>query len=109
VLIAQEAGNSGVSSLLFFAVILVGLYLLIIRPQRSRARQLEQVRSSLDVGSQVVTTAGLHATVAEMLDDGTLLLEIAPGVRARFLAHAVVQVLDETADADREPGPEDPA
>ena len=79
----------------------VGMYLLILRPQRARAKQLAQVRSGLAVGARVITTAGLHAQVVELADDGTALLEIAPGVRARFLQQAVVQVL--------EPAPGDPA
>jgi preprotein translocase subunit YajC len=86
-----------VSSLLFLALLLVGMYLLLIRPQRARARQLAGVRSSLAVGTRVITTAGLHATVTEVGDDGTLLLEIAPGVQARFLQQAVVQTLPEPA------------
>lgn len=79
----------------FFALLLGGMYLLFIRPQRARAQALAAVRSSLAVGSAVMTTAGLHATVAAV-EDGTVLLEIAPGVRARFDAGAVVRVLDDT-------------
>jgi preprotein translocase subunit YajC len=111
VLIAQEAGGSGLPSLLFFAVLLFGLYLLVIRPQRSRARQLAAVRSRLEIGTQVITTAGLHAQVVGLPDDGTVLLEIAPGVTARFLGQAVVQVVDEPTDADEpvDPRPDDPA
>jgi preprotein translocase subunit YajC len=101
VLIAQDAGGSGAPSLLFFAVLMVGLYLLLIRPQRNRARQMAQVRCSLRTGSRVVTTAGLHAVVVALDDDGTVLLEIAPGVHSRFLQQAVVQVLDEPVE---EPG-----
>jgi preprotein translocase subunit YajC len=102
VVLAQEAGGSPVSSLLFLAVLLVGTYLLLVRPQRTRARQLAQVRSSLTTGARVLTTAGLHATVTEVAGDGTVLLEIAPGVRARFVAQAVVQVLEDAPAADEE-------
>ena len=93
-IVAQESGGSATSSLLFLAVLVVGMYLLVVRPQRARAKQLAQVRSSLSVGARVVTTAGLHATVVALDDDGTAQLEIAPGVTARFLQQAVVQVLD---------------
>ena len=100
-LVAQSSGGSGASSLLFLAVLVVGTYLLVLRPQRARAKQLAKVRQGLAVGARVITTAGLHAEVVELSDDGTALLEIAPGVRARFLQQAVVQVL--------EPATEDPA
>ena len=78
--------------LVFFVFAGLAAWFLLIRPQRARARALQEVREALVVGSRVVTTAGLHATVAE-LDGDTVLLEIAPGVRARFSAGAVVRVL----------------
>jgi preprotein translocase subunit YajC len=93
--LAQEAGASGLSSLLFFAVLIGGMYLLLIRPQRVRARQMSRVQSALGVGTRVMTTAGLIATVTQVDDDDTVLLEIAPGVQARFARQAVARVLEE--------------
>lgn len=84
--------------LVFFVFAGLAAWFLLIRPQRARARALQEVREALAVGSRVLTTAGLHATVAE-LDGDTVLLEIAPGVRARFAAASVVRVL-----TDVEPG-----
>ena len=99
----EQSGGSALSSLLFFLVLLVGLYLLLIRPQRARAKQLAAVRSSLEPGAQVITTAGLHARVISMQDD-TAVLEIAPGVHATFLSQAIVRVVPEaTADDDVDP------
>ena len=94
-ILAQESSGSGLSSLLFFVVLLVGMYLLLIRPQRARAKQLAEVRRNVAVGARVVTTAGLHARVAEVRDDGTVLLEIAPGVNAVFASAAIIRVLDD--------------
>ena len=95
---AQESSSaSPLSSLLFFFVLLVGLYLLLIRPQRARAKALATVRSSLQPGSRVITTAGLHAQVVS-LDGENAVLEIAPGVHATFLSQAIVRVVDEPAD-----------
>lgn len=105
--LAQAANDSGsvLSSLLFPVVLLIGFYLLLIRPQRSRAKQMAAVRSRLGPGLRVITTAGLHARVVSA-DGDTVVLEIAPGVQATFASQAVVQVLDEPA-ADRDD--EDPA
>jgi preprotein translocase subunit YajC len=88
--------------LVFFLFAGVAAWLLLVRPQRARARALQEVREALTVGSRVITTAGLHATVAA-LEEGTVLLEIAPGVNARFASSAVVRVLTEpevTPDED---------
>jgi len=93
----NEDGGQALQQVLFFAILLVGFYLLAIRPQRSRARALAQVQAGLEVGSRVITTAGIQATVVELGDDQTVLLEIAEGVRVRFVAAAVVRLLDDPA------------
>lgn len=81
--------------LLFFGLLIFGLYLLAIRPQRARARALAQVRASVRPGSRVITTAGIHATVVAIEEDeDVLVLEIAPGVHVRFVSAAVVRIVD---------------
>jgi preprotein translocase subunit YajC len=99
---AQEpSGGSGLSSLLFFLVLAVGMYFLLIRPQRSRAKQLAAVQRRLEPGMRVITTAALHARVVA-IDGDTVVLEIAPGVQCTFAAQAVVRVLDEPVADDIE-------
>ena len=79
----------------FFAVLGLGLYLLLIRPQRNRVRAMAEVRASLAVGACVMTTAGIYATVLDLdSDDDTLLLEFSPGVPVRFATAAVVKVVE---------------
>lgn len=84
-------GGQVLQQVAFFALLLLGLYVLAIRPQRARARALAQVRAELAVGARVLTTAGIHATVTA-LDGDDVLLEIAPGTVVRFAAAAVVRV-----------------
>lgn len=79
----------------FFALLVLGLYVLAIRPQRARARALAQVRSAIVVGARVMTTAGIVATVSAIQDD-TVDLQVAPGVQIRFASGAVVRILDDT-------------
>jgi preprotein translocase subunit YajC len=84
---------------LFFGLLLFGLYLLVIRPQRNRARALAQVQAAIAPGSRVITTAGIHATVVAKEDDDVV-LEIAPGVHVRFVTAAVVRLLDDPQPGD---------
>jgi preprotein translocase subunit YajC len=80
---------------LFPLVILVlAFVLLIIVPARQRRKIQEQQRvlqESLTPGTPVMTTAGLHGTVAA-LGEGTVDLEIAPGVVVTFARQAVLEV-----------------
>lgn len=84
--------SPAVQQLLFFVLLGVAGWFLLVRPQKRRTQALQEARDSVRVGSSVVTTAGLHATVSAVEGD-TVLLEIAPGVSARFATQAVVRVL----------------
>lgn len=77
---------------LFYGLLILGFYLLAIRPQRQRAKAQAEVRASVQAGSDVVTTAGIHGTVVGFEDD-VLRIEVAPGVQLRFARAAVLQVL----------------
>ncbi|ADB75781.1 preprotein translocase subunit YajC [Geodermatophilus obscurus] len=80
---------------LFPLVILVlAFVLLIVLPARQRKKSQEQQRmlqESLTPGTPVMTTAGLHGTVAA-LGEGTVDLEIAPGVVVTFARQAVLEI-----------------
>ena len=79
----------------FFVVLLLGLWLLLVRPQRARAKAVAEVRAGLEVGARVMTTAGIHATVLDLdEDDDTLLLEVSPGVPVRFASAAVARIVE---------------
>ena len=83
------------AALLFYAVLGLGLYLLLIRPQRARARAMAHVRSQLAPGACVMTTAGIYATVLDVdSDDDSLLLQVSPGVPVRFATAAVVRIVE---------------
>jgi preprotein translocase subunit YajC len=79
----------------FPLVVIAALFVaLIILPARQRKKMQEQARamqSSLTVGTPVMTTSGLHATVTG-LGDSTVDLEIAPGVVATFARQAILEV-----------------
>jgi preprotein translocase subunit YajC len=96
VLAAKSGGNPLVSLL---PVILIGVvfYFLLFRPQRRRQQQQAKMQSQIRPGQRVMTTAGILATVVAVEDDA-LVLEIAPGVEARFVKQAIGQVLDDSAD-----------
>jgi preprotein translocase subunit YajC len=73
-------------------LLVLAFYLLILRPARNRQRQALETQRSLQPGAQVVTTAGLYATVAAV-EDEVVLLEVAPGVTCRYAKPAVARIL----------------
>ena len=97
-LLAQEAetsepAGSAFASLFMIALIIGGGYFLFIRPQRRRMRAMEDLRSSIDVGSEVRTVGGIYGTVVEM-DDETVILDTGEGGRLKLARRAVAEKLN---------------
>jgi preprotein translocase subunit YajC len=82
-----------IGSLLPFLVLIVAFYFLILRPARARQSAQAAVNSRLRPGVEVMTTSGLFGTVVE-IDGDRLVLEIAEGVRVRFVAAAIGRVIE---------------
>jgi len=110
-LLAQAANQQANPLVAFLPLVLMGLvfYFLLIRPQSQRRRAQMQMQTELEVGDDVVTTAGIYGTVTEIDDEyGIITLEVAPGMEVRFARAAVAQRLlddEEMQDVDdAEPG-----
>jgi preprotein translocase subunit YajC len=98
-IVAAEQSNAAVMQFLFLGLIVVAFYFFLIRPQRNRQRQQQQLQNSVRPGARIMTTNGMYATVVAVDDDG-LVLEIAPGVEARFVKQSVMQIVDDGNAAD---------
>jgi len=92
--LAAEGSSSGSSaSFLITLVLMVGaMYLLFIRPQRSRMRAVAAAQAGLTQGSDVVLTSGIYGTVVNV-DEESILLEVSPGVHLKVARGAVARVL----------------
>ena len=94
-LLAQE--SSGGSSLVaFLPLLLMGgvFYFLLIRPQQRRARAQQSLLRSVEVGDEIVTTAGVFGTIVAIDDDDDVItLEIAPGTRIRMVRAGVGRIV----------------
>lgn len=76
------------------------LWLLLVRPQARRQRELVHMQSTLEVGDEVILTSGVFGTIRS-LDEDVAQLEIADGVTIKVARGAVGRVVpDEAAHAD---------
>lgn len=96
-----------IAGLLPFIVLLIAFYFLLLRPNRARQQQMAKMQASLATGAQVMTTAGLQATVVAVEDD-VVVLEVAPGVQTRWARAAVARVITEPVGGAGLPGQERP-
>lgn len=78
VVLAQEATGSALPSLIFLGLMIGVFYFLIIRPQRKRARQQEELSQSLQIGHEVRTVGGIHGKVVR-LDEESVVLRVEEG------------------------------
>jgi preprotein translocase subunit YajC len=90
-----------VATLVGFALL---LWLLLVRPQARRQRELAHMQSTLEVGDEVILTSGVYATIRG-LEEGVAQVEIADGVTIKVARGAVGQVVwpEEVPTPDDEP------
>jgi preprotein translocase subunit YajC len=83
-----------------FILLALAVLLLFVLPARQRKRMQEQhkaLQESLTVGTPVMTTSGLHGSVAG-LGEKTVDIEIAPGVVVTFARQAILEVRKPAVD-----------
>ena len=91
-----------------FILLAIALVVLIVLPARQRKAmqaKAQTLQESLTVGTPIMMTSGMYGTVAA-LGEGTVDVEIAPGVVATFVRAAVLEVRTPAA-ADAASGPAD--
>ena len=88
---------------LFPLVLLVlAFVLLIVLPARQRKRiaaQQQEMQEALQPGTPIMTTSGIHGTVAGKTDT-TVDVEIAPGVVVTFARQAILEVRKPVVDGE---------
>ncbi|MEA2944794.1 MAG: preprotein translocase subunit YajC, partial [Alphaproteobacteria bacterium] len=80
------------TSLLPFVLIFVIMYFLILRPQQKRVKQHAEMVKNVRKGDTVVTSGGLVGRITKVIDDDTIEVEVADGVRVRQMRSMVSDV-----------------
>ena len=79
-----------------FLIVIVALFallwLFLIRPQRRRQLQQQEMQNSLRLGDEIITAGGIHAYV-RALDEEVVTVEIAPNTNVRLDRRAVAGVV----------------
>jgi preprotein translocase subunit YajC len=114
-LMAQSGGGAGPLGVLLPFLLLGGLfYFMILRPQQRRQRAQQALVNAVDVGDEIITTAGIYGVITGVDDDeGTIRVEIAPGTEIRILRAGIGRRVtedtheDDAYDEDPEGGDQD--
>ena len=84
------------AQLLVILVAMVGFWAIVMRPARNQQKKVQALQSSLEVGQEVVLSAGIFGTI-RALEEGRVELEVAPGTVLTVARQVVVRVVEEQA------------
>ncbi len=75
-----------------FAIVMLVMYFLMIRPQQKKQKQHQEMMSTLKQGDEVVTSAGIIGRIAG-LSEKVVTLEVSDNVKLRVLKSQVNQIV----------------
>ncbi|MBZ4417674.1 preprotein translocase subunit YajC [Myxococcus sp. RHSTA-1-4] len=88
-ILAQAGGGGNPLGTLGFLVVLVAImYFVMIRPQQKQLKEHRALLGSLKKGDEVITSGGMLGKI-HLVDERTVTLEVASGVRIRVLKTAI--------------------
>lgn len=102
---AQAPGGSGANGggILSILPLMVGMfaimYFIVIRPQQKQKRDRDAMLGAIKKGDRVVTTSGIHGTVAG-LDEHTITLRVGDQVKLTFDRAAVGRIVPAQGEKD---------
>jgi len=82
----------GTVTIIYIVILIAAFYLLIIRPQQVRNKQMRELIASLSEGDRVVTIGGLRGTVVTLKDE-TVVLKVFDGSELEFEKAAVARIV----------------
>ncbi len=75
-----QASGGGIMSMLPFILMIGVLYFFMIRPQMARQKKEKKFQVSIQKGTKVVTSSGIHGKIVEINDnDNTVSIETGAG------------------------------
>jgi preprotein translocase subunit YajC len=94
----EEPGGSFLFTLLFMALIGGAMYFLMIRPQRRRMREAQELQRAIEVGDEIITNSGMYGFV-NAIDGDVVWLEIAENTEIRISRNSMLRRINPSVEA----------
>ena len=72
-----------------FLILVAIMYFFMIRPQNKKQKEIANFRKNLEVGQEVITAGGIYGKIKE-IEDNTVVLEIASGVKIKIDRNSIL-------------------
>ena len=92
---AAPAAGGGLMSILMFVPIIAIFYFLIIRPQRKKQKETDNMLKALKKGDRIVTIGGIHGTI-QTCRTSTVIVKVDDGVKLEFSRSAISSVVEQS-------------
>lgn len=94
----EQSGGSFIFTLGFMALIGAAMYFLMIRPQRKRLRESQELQRAIQVGDEIITNSGVYGFV-NAIDGDVVWLEIADNTEIRIARASMLRRIDPAVEA----------
>lgn len=84
--------NGTLWTVIYFVAIIAIIYFLLIRPQKKRTKQHNDMVNSLALGVEVVSIGGIHGEVSRIKDD-TIWMKVSNNVEIELEKSAIGRVV----------------
>ena len=89
---AQQGGLMGTLTMFIPLILMfVVMYFFMIRPQKKREKEVQDMRSSLQIGDEVVTSGGIIGIVASLKEDTVVIETGSDRSKIRIARWAIAQ------------------
>jgi preprotein translocase subunit YajC len=88
----QQMGEPNLMSFFMPLILMVAVfYFLLIRPERKRSKRTKEMRETLQIADEIVTTGGIIGRVLSIKDDTVLIETGGDKTRIRILRSAIAE------------------
>ena len=102
----QAAANGGAAGfglagwLIYFGVLILIFYFLLIRPNKKRQRQMQNMLDSMRKGDEIVTIGGIMGKIFDIRQDYVIITTSADETKMKFEKTAIARILTVHDDFD---------
>ena len=86
---SEQGGMSSFLMIGFMVLVLAVLYFIMVRPQRKRMKEHQELLGELKSGDKVVTIGGIYGEIQSMSDD-SVVLKIESGATIRISKNSII-------------------